>query len=160
MPLAEHLSEISFTCVFCPATADAVIYAPKAPSDEGAGFCEAKDWGREFALLVSLPPSSPNGESTSLIRGRLVAAAELGIAKAFWNHRRCRWFSGYKKIGRGDPLPIFIGQWWRYYFRCEALCRKADSRSANSAAHYRPLPSGASHAPKWAAPYQGIWGTA
>ena len=42
-----------------------------APSDEGAGFCKAKDWGRDLSLLVSLPPSSPNGESTSLIRGRL-----------------------------------------------------------------------------------------
>ena len=112
---AYRLIELSFACVFCLTTADAVIYAPKAPSDEGAGFCEAKDWGREFALLVSLPPSSPNGESTSrpllsalqtfspltgksaLIRGRLSAAAGLGIAKAFWNHRHCRWFSVYNK---------------------------------------------------------------
>ena len=87
---AYRLIELSFACVLCPTTADAVIYAPKAPSDEGADFCEAKDWGREFALLVSLPPSSPNGESTSLIRGKLAAAAGLGIAKAFWNHRHCR----------------------------------------------------------------------
>ena len=71
---AYRLIEISFACVFCPTTADAVIYAAK------------KDWGREFVILVSLPPSSPNGESTSLIRGRLAAAAGLGIAKAFWNH--------------------------------------------------------------------------
>ena len=67
---------ISFACAFCNASADAAIDAPKTPSDEGAGFCEAKDWGREFALFISLPPSSPNGESTSLIIGRRVALTE------------------------------------------------------------------------------------
>ena len=40
---AYRLIEFSFACVFCPTTADAVMCAPKAPSDEGAGFCEAKD---------------------------------------------------------------------------------------------------------------------
>jgi len=25
----------------------------------------------------------------------------LGIAKAFWNHRHCRWFSLYKKVQTG-----------------------------------------------------------
>ena len=45
---AYRLIELSFACVFCPTTADAVMCAPKAPSDEGAGFCEAKDWGREY----------------------------------------------------------------------------------------------------------------
>ena len=43
-----------FACVFCPTTADAVIYAPKAPSDEGAGFCEAKDRGRDNYPSVTL----------------------------------------------------------------------------------------------------------
>ena len=44
--------------MYCPTTADAVICTPKAPSDEGAGFCAAKDWGREyFSSCFSLPPS-------------------------------------------------------------------------------------------------------
>ena len=107
---AYRLIEFSFACVFCPTTADAVMCAPKAPSDEGAGFCEAKDWGREFSLLVSLPPSrlcratsgpllsalrtfSPLTGKSTLIRGRLSAAAGLCIAKAFWNHRHSRWYS-------------------------------------------------------------------
>ena len=51
---AYRLIEFSFACVFCPTTADAVIYALTAPSDEGAGFCKAKDWGRD---IFSLPPS-------------------------------------------------------------------------------------------------------
>ena len=60
-----------------------------APSDEGAGFCEAKDWGREISILASLPPAL---RATSLIRGRLTAAAELGIAKAFENPSRAEEF--------------------------------------------------------------------
>ena len=32
---AYRLIEFSFACVWCPTTADAVRYAPKAPSDEG-----------------------------------------------------------------------------------------------------------------------------
>ena len=80
---AYRLFKLSFACVSRPTTANAVMYAPKAPSDEGAGFCEAKDWGREFALLVSLPPSSPNGESTSLIRGRLDRCGGTGHSESF-----------------------------------------------------------------------------
>ncbi len=38
---------------WCTTTADAVMYAPKAPSDEGAGFCEAKDWERYFSSCFS-----------------------------------------------------------------------------------------------------------
>ncbi|MBQ3147389.1 MAG: hypothetical protein IJB91_06645, partial [Oscillospiraceae bacterium] len=42
--------------------------------------------------------------ATSLVRGRLSAAAGLGIAKAFWNHRHRRWFSLYKnEEGPGGP---------------------------------------------------------
>ena len=91
---AYRLIELSFACVSCPATADAVICTPLlAPSDEGAGFCGAKDWGREYSSSCFSPSVFAYGESTSLIRGRLSAAAELGIAKAFWNHRHYRWVS-------------------------------------------------------------------
>ena len=93
--------------------------APQAPSDEGAGFCEAKDWGRDFSLLVSLPPSSPNGESTSLIRGRLSAAAGLGIAKAFWNHRHSRWNSYTKR-----KPPHFCGGLCSRYLSSRAVARQ------------------------------------
>jgi len=66
-----------------------------APSDEGA-VSEA-DWGRDSrkvviytAIGVFFKLFSPSvfafGESTSLVRGRHVAAAGLGIAKAFWNY--------------------------------------------------------------------------
>ena len=85
---AYRLIELSFACVSCPATADAVICTPLlAPSDEGAGFCGAKDWGREYSSSCFSPSVFAYGESTSLIRGRQAAAAELGIAKAFWNHQ-------------------------------------------------------------------------
>ena len=116
---AYRLIEFSFACVFCPTTADAVTNAHKAPSDEGAGFLRSKKTGGEnISLLVSLPPSSPHGESTyklwsdcprqsfiersaalcnTLVRGRLSAAAGLGIAKAFWNHWHCRWYSYTRK---------------------------------------------------------------
>ena len=40
----------------------------------------SKRLGERNFSSISLPPSSPNGESTSLIRGRLAAAAGLGIA--------------------------------------------------------------------------------
>ena len=40
-----------------------------APSDEGAGFCGAKDWGRDNPQFISLPPVSPIGETTSLPEG-------------------------------------------------------------------------------------------
>ena len=40
-----------------------------------------------------------------LHKGRLSAAAGLGIAKAFWNHRHCRWFFyTIKKIRRGNSF--------------------------------------------------------
>ena len=53
--------------------ADAVICTPLlAPSDEGAGFCGAKDWGREYSSSCFSPSVFAYGESTSLIRGRLL----------------------------------------------------------------------------------------
>jgi len=70
--------------VSCLTTADAVIYTPKAPSDEGAGFCAAKDWGREISLLFSLPPSKIK-DFCHLPRQREAfrCGGTLGIAKAF-----------------------------------------------------------------------------
>ena len=35
--------------------ADAIMYALTAPSDEGAGFCEAKDWGRKYSSSCFSP---------------------------------------------------------------------------------------------------------
>ena len=69
-----------------------------APSDEGAGFCEAKDWGRDICTSCFSPSVFACGESTSLIRGRLAAAAKPSIAKAFWNYRHCRRCSYTKKL--------------------------------------------------------------
>ena len=76
-------------------TADAVMHTPKAPSDEGAGFLRSKKTGGE-RFLFSLPPSKIKDFATSLVRGRLTAAAGLCKAKAFLNHRH-RWFALYKK---------------------------------------------------------------
>ena len=39
------------------------------------------------------------------------------IAKAFWNHRHCRWFSLHKQKIRTDTvriLPLFIAMWLVY----------------------------------------------
>lgn len=55
---AYRLIELSFACVSCPTTADAVMYSPKA-----------------------------------LVRRRLSTAVGLCIAKAFWSHQPCWWFS-------------------------------------------------------------------
>jgi len=53
------------------AYADAVSCVPAlAPSDEGAGFCETKDWGRESVSFCFSPSVFACGESTSLVRGR------------------------------------------------------------------------------------------
>ena len=63
---AYRLIELSFACVSCPATADAVISTPLvAPSNEGAGFCGAKDWGREYFSACFSPSVFAYGESTS-----------------------------------------------------------------------------------------------
>ena len=123
-----RLIEFSFACVFCPITADAVKNALQAPSDEEVGFLRSKKTGGEkISLLVSLPPYSPCGESTSLItsarrrcaseqppvgrllasrRGRLSAAAGLGITNAFWNPQPCWGFS--YTIKRRIPLESSV----------------------------------------------------
>ena len=92
-----------------------------APSDEGAGFCVAKDWGREYSSSCFSPDLFAYGESTSLIRGRQAAAAGLCKAKAFWNHRHCRWFSyTSKNLGRtllrGSAQHIYDN-------KCEITCQ-------------------------------------
>ena len=45
--------------------------APKAPSDEGAGFLRSKKTGGENISYFFSPSVFAYGESTSLIRGRL-----------------------------------------------------------------------------------------
>ena len=79
---------------------------PRPPLTRGLDFAKQKTGGEIISLLVSLPPSSPNGESTSLIRGRLAAAAGLGIAKAFWNHQHSWWFSLTNKESAGGKFLL------------------------------------------------------
>ena len=50
----------------------------RPPLTRGLDFCAAKRLGERVSLLVSLPPSSPYGESTSLARGRLYTASVRG----------------------------------------------------------------------------------
>ena len=51
-----------------------------APSDEGAGFCEAKDWGRDLlhsplylSLRLRLTANPPPSDEGGLVRGFLGA---------------------------------------------------------------------------------------
>ena len=86
-----RLIEFSFACVSCPTTADAVIYASKAPLCKGS--CQPNGWLRDCHYESN--PSEQNQRfcPPPLTQGRLSAAVGLGKAKAFWNHRHRRWFS-------------------------------------------------------------------
>ena len=55
----------------------------RPPLSRGLDFCAAKRLGESFFSSYFSPSVFAYGESTSLIRGRPVAAAELGTAKAF-----------------------------------------------------------------------------
>ena len=93
----------------------------KAPSDEGAVFCEAKDWGREHFpfLFLSLRLRLrrihlPEGELAVGQERPAWAAAEGGkplrlslvTAKAFWNRWRCCY-----SLNNKTAIPFTV---WRF----------------------------------------------
>ena len=80
---AYRLIELSFACLWCPTSADAVRCALRPPLTRGLDFAKQKTGGEKSSLFVSLPPSSPTGESTTLIRGRLDRCGGTGHSESF-----------------------------------------------------------------------------
>ena len=58
---AYRLIELSFACLFCPTTANAVANAPTAPSDEGAVMPNGMTEGENSRDTSSFSPSAPSG---------------------------------------------------------------------------------------------------
>ena len=79
-------NEISFAYVFCPTTADAVIYALKAPSDEGLAFAKQKTGG-EITTPQSRCSRDSSPDKGSLGRCR-ASVLNLNLSNSYAPHQR------------------------------------------------------------------------
>ena len=84
---AYRLIEFPFPYMSYPTTTNVVCSFSWPPLTRGLAFAKQKTGGENISSSRFSPSVFACGESTSLIRGRRTAAAGLGIANAFENHR-------------------------------------------------------------------------